>query len=193
MPIDQRKLRAWWATRQGLDGSLAGKAPAQILALCGWAWSVGGAGPYLTLFSRGGTGRAQADQAVADLAIHELPSARGCTYVLPAEDFALGLKLGQSDADMRVIAKLGVTEKEIDTLCAAVLDALAGGEVLDPEALRARVGDKARNLGEPTAISAGSGRRRPRSFSGSRAWASRRLKPCSTSSTSCRPKPGATA
>ncbi len=28
--------------------------------------------------------------------IYELPSARGCTYVLPASDFALGLAAGHS-------------------------------------------------------------------------------------------------
>ncbi|MBM3267555.1 MAG: winged helix DNA-binding domain-containing protein [Candidatus Sericytochromatia bacterium] len=145
---DSRKLRAWWAARQGLDGSLQGGAPADILARSGWARSVGGAGPYLTLFSRGGTPRAEADGAVARLAIHELPSARGCTYVLPAADFALGLRLGQSDADMRTIAKLGVTEREIDALCAAVLGALAPGEALDPEGIRERVGGAARSLGE---------------------------------------------
>ena len=51
---DSPKLRAWWAHRQGLDGSLAGKPPAEILEVSGWARSVGGVGPYLTLFARGG-------------------------------------------------------------------------------------------------------------------------------------------
>src|SRR5207249_4816259 len=94
--MDKTKLQAWWSSRQGLDGSLAGTPPAEILARSGWARSVGGVGPYLTLFSRGGVSREAADAAVAKLQVHELPSARGCTYVVPSEDFALGLKLGQS-------------------------------------------------------------------------------------------------
>jgi len=89
------RLRAWWFHRQGLDGSLLGKAPAEILAQCGWSRSVGGVGPYLTLFSRGRTSREAADAAVAGLEIHELPTARGCTYVVPASDFALGLTVGR--------------------------------------------------------------------------------------------------
>src|SRR5450631_199515 len=92
------KLRAWWSHRQGLDGSQAGAAPAEVLERTGWARSVGGVGPYLTLFARAGTSRESADQAVASLRIHELPAARGCTYVVPASEFALALKAGRSFA-----------------------------------------------------------------------------------------------
>jgi len=141
------KLRAWWWHRQGLDGSLRGKRPAQVLERSGWARSVGGAGPYLTLFARAGIGRADADAAVAALEIHELPSARGCTYVLPASDFTLGLELsGGFDGDMKVALKLGVTEDEIAKLSDAVLKALAKG-ALDPEGIRAATGTVSRNLG----------------------------------------------
>src|SRR5437762_1000824 len=109
--MDEKRLRAWWWHRQGLDGSLQGKSAAEVLERSGWARSVGGVTPYLTLFSRAGIRRESADQSVAKLEIHELPSARGCTYVLPASDFALGLKVGESfgGGEMKVAAKLGVT------------------------------------------------------------------------------------
>ena len=144
-----QKLRAWWSHRQGLDGSLRGKSPAETLERTGWARSVGGAGPYLTLWARGRTSRETADAAAANQQIHELPAARGCTYVLPATDFALGLKVGESfgDAPMKTAAKLGVTEKEIEKLCAAVLEALKRGP-LDPDEIRAATGKASRNLGE---------------------------------------------
>jgi len=146
--MDQQKLRAWRWHRQGLDGSLTGKPPAAILERGGWARSVGGVGPYLTLFARGGVSREAADAAVARLDIHELPSARGCTYVLPASDFALGLKVGEGfDSDMRPALKLGVTEKEIDKLCDAVLKALNKGP-LEPEEIREATGKASRSLGE---------------------------------------------
>ena len=143
------KLRAWWSHRQGLDGSLRGKSPAEVLERSGWARSVGGAGPYLSLWARARTSRETADAAVANLRIHELPAARGCTYVLPASDFALGLKVGETfgDAPMRTAAKLGVTDKEIDKLCAAVLHALDRG-ALDPDDIRAATGNASRNLGD---------------------------------------------
>src|ERR1700720_3249452 len=133
--MDQAKIRAWYAHRQGLDGSLDGKSAAEVLGRTGWARSVGGTGPYLTLFSRAGLSRGQIDASVAKLEIHELPSDRGCTYVLPASDFALGLKVAQSfgGGEMNVARKLGVSDAEIEKLCTAVLAALKKGP-LDPEA-----------------------------------------------------------
>ena len=143
------KLRAWWSHRQGLDGRLTSASPAEVLAQTGWARSVAGVGPYLTLFSRAGIRRAQAEAAVADLEIHELPSARGCTYVLPAEDFGLALAAGAPfrEPEMKTAFKLGVTEMEIDALCKAVEQAL-GEEILSPDEIRDLVGSAARSLGE---------------------------------------------
>ena len=120
--MDNSKLRAWWSHRQGLDGSLMGAAAADVLAHSGWTRSVAGVGPYLTLFARARITRAEADRAVAMLEIHELPAARGCTYVLPAADFALGLAVGDEFAgsDMKQALTLGVTEKEVEALSAPV-------------------------------------------------------------------------
>lgn len=142
------KLPAWWFHRQGLDGSFAGKSAAEVLAASGWARSVGGAGPYIGLFGRVGLSREAVDASMAALEIHELPAARGCTYVLPASDFALGLKVGQAfgGADMKTAHKLGVSASEIDKLCDAVLVALKKGP-LDPEQLREATGGAARSLG----------------------------------------------
>ena len=142
------KLRAWWAHRQGLDGSLTGQSAGEVLARTGWARSVAGAGPYLTLLSRAGLSRAEIDKAVADVAIHELPAARGCTYVLPSADYPLGLKVGQTftENENRVALKLGVTAAEIAKLRAAILKALAEGP-LEPDAIRSAVGPAARSLG----------------------------------------------
>ncbi|MCA1817415.1 MAG: winged helix DNA-binding domain-containing protein [Acidobacteria bacterium] len=147
--MDESKLRAWRWHRQGLDGALAGAKPSEVLERAGWARSVGGVGPYLTLFSRAGTSRAQTDQAVASLSIHELPAARGCTYVVPASEFALALAVGRQfgDGEMKVAAKLGVTENEIEKLCDAAMRSLAK-KPLTPEEIRQATGDASRSLGE---------------------------------------------
>jgi hypothetical protein len=141
------KLRAWWAHRQGLDGSLSGASAAKVLEQSGWARSVGGVGPYLTLFSRAGLSRESVDRAVAAVEIHELPAARGCTYVVPAHDFALALQcVPAEDAEMALARKLGVTDKEVDRLCHAVVEAVATQALL-PDELRQAVGAAARTLG----------------------------------------------
>jgi hypothetical protein len=150
MPTDKlaAKRRAWWWQRQGLDGSLAGASPAGVLARTGWARSVAGATPYLTFFSRAGLRRATVDAAVARLEVHELPAARGCTYVVPSDEFGLALLAGRGfDTDWPVALKLGVTETELVRLSAAVLGALRGGP-LAPNEIRREVGPACRDLGD---------------------------------------------
>jgi hypothetical protein len=146
--MNQAKLKAWWSHRQGLDGRLAGHPAAEVLRETGWARSVGGSNPYLTLFARAGIGREAVDRAVSTLEIHELPSARGCTYVLPASDFALGLRLAQEfeGAERKTALKLGATTAEIDKLCGTVVKALAKGP-LDTDELRQALGGAVRNFG----------------------------------------------
>ena len=146
--MDCERVRAWWWKRQGLDGGCSAAEPSAILAEAGWARSIGGSAPYLTLWARGNCSRETADRAVAELSIHELPCARGCTYVVPRQDFELALlAAAQSfDADMKVARKLGVTDREVEQLCTRVLDALSSGP-LAPEVIREAVDDLARNLG----------------------------------------------
>lgn len=135
---------------QGLLEPWQNPSPAQILDQAGWARSVGGTNPYLTLFARGGISRAQADQAVEAKLIHELPSARGCTYVLPATDYQLALSLAghvyAKGNETRVVRELGIQPDELERLEQAVLDALKDGP-LDVNGIKAAAGDKIRNLG----------------------------------------------
>lgn len=149
--ITNEQIRTWRWQRQRLDGSGAGSDAETLLAETGWMRSVGGAGPYLGLFARGRLARATVDKQVASLAIHELPSARGCTYVVPARDFALALRAGQGRGEAAELAAakkyLGVTDKEIDRLCARILDALDDGAA-DPKELKDRLGDAVRHLGD---------------------------------------------
>jgi hypothetical protein len=83
------------------------------------------------------------------LQIHELPAARGCTYVVPASAFALALRLSQGTSDeaaIKTARKLGVTDAEIDKLRGKILAALKDGP-LDPEGIKAGVGAAVRSLG----------------------------------------------
>jgi hypothetical protein len=152
--MDIETLRAWSWHKQGLDGSLAGKSATEVLDRAGWARSVGGANPYLTLFARAGIRREQADAEVAALRIHELPTARGCTYVLGADDFAWALSLGQgaAEAQAKIMDKLDVPKTEMESLEEAALTALTDAAkthgTLDPKQLKDQLGDAVRSLGE---------------------------------------------
>lgn len=145
------KLRAFWAHRQGLLHPKPSGA-GTILEETGWARAVGGSNPYLTLVARGHTAsRAEIDGALANLAICTLPSARGCTYTLPAAHFALGLSLARAFSSREpdtAIKYLGVTQKELDILSEAVVKVLHERGPLDSTSLRKELGDLARPLGE---------------------------------------------
>jgi hypothetical protein len=149
--VSAEQIRSWCWSRQGLDGSLAGARPEAVLERTGWMRSVGGSTPYLGLFARASLSRKQIDEAVAALAIHELPSARGCTYVVPAADFAVALRAGQGHAEageIQIAKKhLDVTDREIEKLSRAILDAVARGPA-DPKELKETLGGVVRHLGE---------------------------------------------
>ena len=90
------------------------------------------------------------DALAADLQLFELPTARGCTYVLPAQHFALGLSAGRgfgSATEIATARKLGVEDAEVDRLKNAIPDTLAAGP-LSPADLKVKLGDKVRSLGE---------------------------------------------
>jgi DNA glycosylase AlkZ-like len=148
--MDRRVLQGWWFERQGLMDPQAGSSSGEALAQTGWARSVGGMNPYMALFARAGISREQVDRDLAAQAVHELPSARGCTYVVPRCDYALALAVGPGDGDAADLAQakkfLGVTEAELERLTAAVLAALAEDD-LDPKQLKEATGDAVRNLG----------------------------------------------
>jgi hypothetical protein len=149
--LTRERLRAWAWHRQGLDGSMAGCTAEQVLARAGWARSVGGANPYLTLFARAGIRREQVDADVLAHRILELPAARGCTYVLGRDDFAWALQLGRDAAEsaFKVVGRLGVDRGEITLLEEQVLHTLAEAEgPMDPRQLRDELGESVRNLGE---------------------------------------------
>jgi hypothetical protein len=147
--MDMDKFRAWIYDRQGLAGGRY-RTAREALAGAGWQRSVGGVSPYLAIRARSREGRAEVDALAADLQLFELPTARGCTYVLPAEHFALGLSAGRgfgSATEIATARRLGVEDAEVERLKSAVPEALAGGP-LSPADLKTKLGDKVRNLGE---------------------------------------------
>jgi hypothetical protein len=147
--MDTDKLRAWIYARQGLERCPHATAR-ETLVHTGWQRSVGGVNPYLALRARSGEGRVELDALAQKRELYELPSARGCTYVLPADHFALGLTIGRSciaTPNLAMARKLDVTAAEIDALKTGVIAALADG-ALAPADLKTALGDKVRNLGE---------------------------------------------
>lgn len=141
-----RKFAAWLAHRQGLLEQIP-LSTRETLEKYGWQRSVGGSNPYLALRARAGISREDIDQAVASLAIHELPSARGCTYAVGKSDFGLALDLSiDFEGDMVAARKFGVTDSEIDDLMQAVREVVQD-QPRNPQDIKKALGDQIRNLG----------------------------------------------
>lgn len=144
-------LRAYRSSLQGLETfRLHPNEAPNHLGLQGWIRGVGSCGPYFHLKSRAGFSREQVDQAVANLEIHELPSARGCTYIVPKQHYDIALALAQFPGDEPKLdtgeRKLGFTWDQINSLKAAVLEALKSGPA-DPRQLKADLGKKVKSYG----------------------------------------------
>ncbi|MBL8064627.1 MAG: winged helix DNA-binding domain-containing protein [Chthonomonadaceae bacterium] len=145
------KLQAWWWSRQKLGGNGAPTRLDTILEQTGWSRTVGGVNPYLALHARTGASRAAVDDALAEGSLQELPSARGCTYLLPQSHYALGLSVGGNLASKQELSvaerKLGVLVEEVDKLADTVCKLLESGPQ-DPRQLRAELGGIVRSFGE---------------------------------------------
>ena len=138
-------LRAWWWHRQGLDGTLAGAGAAAILATTGWARSVGGSNPYLTLFARAGSAVPRSTRRPPTWRSASSRRLAAAPTSCPRPTSALALQAGRHapEAEARLAERLGVPRRELDDLCGAVLDALDGGP-LDPAELKKVLGPAVR-------------------------------------------------
>ena len=149
--MDWIRERRWLWTKQGLDGSSVSDSTAHVIARSGWLRSVGGVNPYFALLARNEAEFPSVENDAQLMEVYELPSARGCTYVVPKEHFGIALSLAQGtidEAPMKTATKfLGVTNAEIDRLQQAILEALRSGPK-KPEQLKAELGDAVRSLGE---------------------------------------------
>lgn len=151
--VDPLKLSAYRSQLQWLDNCHISEDRSTTrfhLEQQGWIRGVGSCTPYNHFHTRAGFSREQVDQAVANLEIYELPAARGCTYIVPKQHFAIALALAQFPGDEPKMdtgeRKLGFTWEQIDNLKSAVLSALKAGPA-DPRQLKAELGDKVKSFG----------------------------------------------
>ena len=150
--MNRSKFRAWVYSKQGLAEKLT-DSPGESLLRFGWQRSVGGAKPYLALHARTGASRESIDGTAAKLQIFELPSARGCTYILPEDHFRLGLAAGRnfgSNSDLALAKRLGVADEDVAVLREGDRERPGIGSVRPAslEASTGRQGSKSRRIGE---------------------------------------------
>lgn len=147
--MDRAEIRYQRFCSTGLDGSAQSLSTPDVLASNGWLRGVGGSTPYLGLFARCKSHRSAIDTLIEDNLVCELPSARGCTYVLPQQHFALGLAHARTalKANRRTAAKLGLNDSQIESQKEHVLKHLCD-KPLSPAEIKAELGDVIVSFGE---------------------------------------------
>jgi hypothetical protein len=158
------QVRAYWAKRQGLSAPVKGGVD-EVVRATGWIYSAGSTLPYLAFRARQpGINRTDVDRAVfEEESIVEVPTVRGCTMLVSAEDLSLALMAGRQFSAQyldKVRKACNVTDREIKDLSAAVPAILKNGP-LSMESLRARLpanlvrnfGPSGKSLGERSTLS----------------------------------------
>jgi hypothetical protein len=125
---------------------------ANVVRKSGWIYSAGSTLPYLALRARlPGVNRAALDSAIFEEEdLVEIPTVRGCTMLVPAEDVALALAGGRrfvSQHEDKIRAACNIKDREIHDLRAAATTLLKAGP-LSMEMLRGQLPMKlVRDLG----------------------------------------------
>lgn len=143
------EMRAWWSHRQGLSSVPDGGSLHSALRQSGWARSVGGSNPYFAGFARTRCSVEQAHLELSDQMVMELPSARGCTYVIPHEDYPLALAIASKAVknDLGPARRISdITDEEVENLTDALV-AVLSATPQSPATLREKLGNKVREFG----------------------------------------------
>ena len=129
--LSLKNARQQWAARQ-LQSAPFASVPG------GWARSLGGVDPYLALYARCGTSRADVDAALADDRLWVVPGVRGCIWLVPRADMPLALAVSEAQAKrgmLRELAKLGSDETAVRALADAALTHLSANGPMPSAAL----------------------------------------------------------
>ncbi len=157
------QARAYWAERQGVSRPIPG-GTADAVRASGWMYSPGSTLPYLAFRARmAACERSEIDRAIFDeTCLVEVPTVRGCTMLVPAEDVAPALTggrrfLNQYLEKMRIACN--IKDRELRDLSAAVPTLLKDGpstmEMLRkqlPAKLVRDLGSAGKRLGERSTL-----------------------------------------
>lgn len=142
LTLDQ--ARAIWAARQFPDTAL-GELPG------GWSRSLGGVDPYLALFARTGSSRADIDAALGRGALRISPAVRGCIWLIPQQDLGLALAVSEAQSRkplLRDLARLGCSPQQVQGLAEATSSVLQAKGASTMSALRKELAGAVTSFGE---------------------------------------------
>src|SRR5215467_10931133 len=128
-PVSLEHLNSWRMHRQFLDHSYPSKNILDLIRAVGWIYSPGCSTPYLSLWSR--IPSIKADDlnklVFTDHKLIQLETLRGCTMLVPREQANVALRIRSrtfTELSKQAKQQMPVTEADMEKLKSVVLKAL---------------------------------------------------------------------
>jgi hypothetical protein len=130
--VPQAHLNAWRMKRQFLDHPFTSKNLVDLIKSIGWIYSPGCSTPYLSLWARTGTFKAEDLNRLVfdDHKLVQLETLRGCTMLVPREQSDIALRIRTrtfTELGKQARQQMPINESEMEKLKGAILKALGSG------------------------------------------------------------------
>src|ERR1700704_6512028 len=141
-PISLEQVNSWRMHRQFLDRPFASKNIVDLIKSIGWIYSPGCSTPYLALWARLSTFKAEDLNRLVfdDRQLVQLETLRGCTMLVPREQAAIALRIRTrtfTELAKQARQQLMVSDTDMEKLKGAILKSLEGGTRSMEQLLRA--------------------------------------------------------
>src|SRR5215467_16071720 len=128
-PVPIAHLNRWRMHRQFLDHPFSSKSLLDLIKTVGWIYSPGCSTPYLSLWARLGSFKAEDLHKVVfdEHKVIQLETLRGCTMLVPRDQANIALRIRTrtfTELSKQARQQMPVTEAEMEKLKSAILKAL---------------------------------------------------------------------
>src|SRR6516225_9888635 len=125
-------LNAWRMRRQFLDRSFPSKNLLDLIKSIGWIYSPGCSTPYLSLWARMGSFKAEDLHKLVfdEHKVIQLETLRGCTMLVPRDQANIALRIRTrtfTELSKQARQQMPVTEAEMEKLKSAILKSVQSG------------------------------------------------------------------
>src|SRR5262252_8939614 len=128
-PVPLQHLNSWRMHRQFLDHPFTSKSLLDLIKSVGWIYSPGCSTPYLSLWARMGSFKAEDLHKLVfdEHKVIQVETLRGCTMLVPRDQANVALRIRTrtfSELSKQARQQMPVTEADMEKLKSAVLSAL---------------------------------------------------------------------
>ena len=151
-PVPISHLNRWRMHRQFLDRSFSSKNLLELIKSVGWIYSPGCSTPYLSLWARMGSFKAEDLHKLVfdEHKVVQLETLRGCTMLVPRDQANVALRIRTrtfTELSKQARQQMPVTDAEMEKLKVAILKSLHSGAKTSEQIQHAVPSNLARDFG----------------------------------------------